>query len=291
MLDGPMLRLPTIAIGTASVAVLLSLIALVVVATRAPNRSEVGSGVGIVPFETSAAAADVAKLRDSVELVKEEAGAIGVRVIDEHLRAALGLQVADVIAGINGRAIKKELDVAEAIAGVRFVDATSIYIDVIRDGEPVVLRWKLDEPLRRSRASRDLPVPNTPSDPFATQLGGTSDPLVDQITKVDDFHYVVPRTVVDQVLANPMAMARGARILPALSLGKTEGFKLYAIRPTSVYAKLGFSNGDLVREINGFTLDGPDKLLEIYTKLRDATSLEIELTRRGRDETLRIEIR
>ena len=278
-------RLPTIAIGTASVAVLLSLIALVVVATRAPNHSE----VGMVPFETAAAAADVAKLRTSVELAKDEAGAIGVRVIDEQVRASLGLQVADVIAGINGRAIKKELDVAEALAGVRSTDATTIYVDVIRDGEPVVLRWRLDAPLRRSRATRD--VPSAPSDPFATQLGGTSDPIVDQITKVDDFHYVVPRTVVHQILPNPMAMARGARVVPAMSMGKTEGFKLYAIRPTSVYAKLGFSNGDLVREINGFTLDGPDKVLEIYTKLRDATSLEIALTRRGRDETLRIEIR
>ncbi len=265
----------------------LALTALVVV-TRSPNRSE----VGMVPFETAAAAADVAKLRDNVELVKEDAGAIGVRVTDERLRGALGLRVADVIAAINGRAIKKETDVAEAITGVRYLDATSIYIDVIREGEPVVLRWKLDETLRRgARADRDrLPDP-IPVDPFATQLGGTSDPSVDQIIKVDDFHYAIPRTVVDQILANPMAMARGARVVPAMSMGKTEGFKLYAIRPTSVYAKLGFSNGDLVREINGFALDSPDQMLEIYTKLRDATSLEIALTRRGRDETIRIEIR
>ena len=282
-------RLPTIAIGTASVAVLLSLIALVVVSTRAPNHSE---EVGIVPFETPTAAADVMRLRETVELAKDESGAIGVRVIDEQLRALLGLQIADVIAGINGTPIKRERDVAEALSGARLANAMSLYIDVIREGEPVVLRWKLDETLRQARASRDLPsAPSVPSDPFATQLGGTSDPIVDQITKVDDFHYVVPRTVVDQILANPMAMARGARIVPAMSMGKTEGFKLYAIRPTSVYAKLGFSNGDLVREINGFTLDGPDKMLEIYTKLRDATSLEIALTRRGRDASLRIEIR
>ncbi len=281
-----MARLPTIAIATASVAVLLSLTALVVVATRAPNRSE----IGMVPFETAVPAADVTKLRDNVELAKEDAGATGVRVTDERLRHALGLEVADVIAALNGRAIKKEADVAEAITGVRYLDATSIYVDVIREGEPVVLRWKLDESLRRSgRAERDQ-LPD-PVDPFATQLGGTSDPVVDQIVKVDEFHYTVPRTVVDQVLANPMAMARGARVVPAMSMGKTEGFKLYAIRPTSVYAKLGFSNGDLVREINGFSLDGPDKVLEIYTKLRDATSLEIALTRRGRDETIRIEIR
>lgn len=277
--------LPRLAMATAGVAMGFALTAFVVVVTRSPNRSE----VGMVPFETAATAADVTKLRDHVELVKEDAGAIGVRVTDERLRRALGLEVADVVSAINGRPMKQQTDVGEAVAGVRILDATSIYIDVIRDGEPVVLRWKLDEPLRRARADRD--APNAPVDPFATQLGGTSDPIVDQIIKVDDFHYAIPRTVVDQILANPMAMARGARAVPALSMGKTEGFKLYAIRPTSVYAKLGFSNGDLVRDINGFALDGPDKVLEIYSKLRDATSLEIALTRRGRDETLRIEIR
>ncbi len=287
MLDA-MSGLPRLAIATASVAMVFALTALVVVVTRSPNRSE----VGLIPFETPATAADVTKLRDHVEVVKEEAGTIGVRVTDERLRRALGLETADVIAAIDGRAIKKQTDVGEAVTGVRYLEATSIYIDVIREGEPVVLRWTLDETLRgAARAERDRVPDPTPVDPFATQLGGTSDPIVDQIIKVDDFHYAIPRTVVDQILANPMAMARGARVVPALSMGKTEGFKLYAIRPTSVFAKLGFSNGDLVREINGFALDGPDKMLEVYTKLRDATSLEIALTRRGRDETLRIEIR
>ncbi len=128
-------RLPTIAIGTASVAVLLSLIALVVVSTRAPNHSE---EVGIVPFETPTAAADVMRLRETVELAKDESGAIGVRVIDEQLRALLGLQIADVIAGINGTPIKRERDVAEALSGARLANAMSLYVDVIREGEPVV---------------------------------------------------------------------------------------------------------------------------------------------------------
>jgi type II secretory pathway component PulC len=282
--------MPIIAIATASTAVLLSLAALVVVSTRSPKTSDPG---GVVAFETSVTATDVSKLRTSgIEAVKEDGGIIGIRVADEQLRAALGLKVTDVIAGIAGRVIKKEADAFDAIGGIRYLDATTIYVDVIREGEPVVLRWKLDESLRGNRRS----ALDKPDDP---QLGGGStvdmlgaaDPITSQIRKLDDFHYEVKRDAVLQIMADPMAVARGARIVPAMSMGKTEGLKLYAIRPTSVYAKLGFSNGDLIREINGFALDGPDKVLEIYTKLRNATSLEIALTRRGRDETLQIDIR
>lgn len=283
-----MSRMPIIAISTASTAVLLSLAAVVVVSTRSPKTSDPGS---VVAFETSVTATDVSKLRTSgIEAVKEDGGIIGVRVADEQLRAALGLKVTDVIAGIAGRTIKKEADAFDAIGGIRYLDATTIYVDVIREGEPVVLRWKLDESLRGNRRSA-LDKPDDPQLGSTVDMLGAADPITSQIRKLDEFHYEVQRDAVLKIMADPMAVARGARIVPAMSMGKTEGLKLYAIRPASVYAKLGFSNGDLIREINGFALDGPDKVLEIYTKLRDATSLEIALTRRGRDETLQIDIR
>ncbi len=70
-----------------------------------------------------------------------------------------------------------------------------------------------------------------------------------------------------------MAVAKGARVVPAVKNGKPDGFKLYAIRPSSVYAKLGLQNGDTLQSINGFDLTSADKALEVYTKLREATSL------------------
>ena len=111
------------------------------------------------------------------------------------------------------------------------------------------------------------------------------------IKKVDDTHYTITRAVVDSVLANPMAVAKGARIVPAVKNGKPDGFKLYAIRPTSVYARLGLQNGDTLAKVNGFSLDSADKALEVYTKLREATSLSVELVRRGKPITLLYSIR
>jgi general secretion pathway protein C len=103
--------------------------------------------------------------------------------------------------------------------------------------------------------------------------------------------YEIDRALVDKILANPMGVAKGARVVPAVQNGKPAGFKLYAIRPSSVYAKLGLTNGDTLSSINGFELTSADKALEVYTKLREATSLEVEIQRRGKSMTLKYTIR
>jgi general secretion pathway protein C len=111
------------------------------------------------------------------------------------------------------------------------------------------------------------------------------------IKKIDDNTYEIDKALVDKVLANPMGVAKGARVVPAVQNGKPNGFKLYAIRPSSVYAKLGLTNGDTLSAINGMELTTADKALEVYTKLREATSLEVEIQRRGKPMTLKYSIR
>jgi len=111
------------------------------------------------------------------------------------------------------------------------------------------------------------------------------------IKKISDNNYEIDKSLVDKVLANPMGVAKGARVVPAVKNGQPDGFKLYAIRPSSVYAKLGLANGDTLQSINGFELTSADKALEVYTKLREATSLEVNVTRRGKPVTLKYSIR
>lgn len=111
------------------------------------------------------------------------------------------------------------------------------------------------------------------------------------IKKIDDNNYEIDKSLVEKILANPMGVAKGARVVPAVQNGKPNGFKLYAIRPSSVYAKIGLTNGDTLSAINGMELTTADKALEVYTKLREATSLEVEIQRRGKPMTLKYQIR
>jgi membrane-associated protease RseP (regulator of RpoE activity) len=63
------------------------------------------------------------------------------------------------------------------------------------------------------------------------------------------------------------------------------------IRPSSLYARLGLLNGDTLVSVNGFELTSADKALEIYTKLREASRIEIVVERKGVQLTLAYSIR
>jgi general secretion pathway protein C len=111
------------------------------------------------------------------------------------------------------------------------------------------------------------------------------------IRKIDDNNYEIDRKLIDQVLANPMGLGKQARIVPSVKDGKPDGFKLYAIRPNSAIAKLGLTNGDTLEAINNFQLTSVDKALEAYTKLKDSTTLELEVVRRGKQMNLKYVIK
>ncbi|MCX5741955.1 MAG: hypothetical protein NT062_05590 [Proteobacteria bacterium] len=111
------------------------------------------------------------------------------------------------------------------------------------------------------------------------------------VKKIDDNNYEIDKSLVEKILANPMAVAKGARVVPSMKNGKTDGFKLYAIRPNSVYGKIGLTNGDTLNAVNGVVLDSADKGLEVYTKFREATTLEVEITRRGKPFQIKYQIK
>ena len=93
--------------------------------------------------------------------------------------------------------------------------------------------------------------------------------------------YEVPRGEIDRTLSNLNEVAMQARIVPAFKDGVAQGFKVFSIRPDSIYSKIGVQNGDVIRRINGFEMNSPEKALEVYSKLKDSNRIDIELERNG----------
>jgi type II secretory pathway component PulC len=168
------------------------------------------------------------------------------------------------------------------------VDATGLVVTVKADS--IIVKLGPGMP----KTCPDLAAtPVKPTDPLAKRPDPDLDlrPSVDldhAITVVDATHRTIKRDAVDSILGNPMALAGGARVVPAMNGGNVVGFKLYAIRPNSLLARLGFQNGDTLVSINGFALTSAEKALEIYTKIREATFLEFEVQRAGK--TLRLDL-
>lgn len=271
-------RPAVIAIGFAIVALLTSVVAVIVVMRR---HAEPALAETPAPAERVIEAKQILKLkRDVVEKVEG-----GVRIKDEAMRTALGLEPGDVITAINGRLIEREFDVYDAVLGMSAMDASIVYVEVIRGKAPALVRWKLDGDLREARRDSVRPAP------LANPFTAPPDPLVDSIKRIDALHYTVPKSTVETILANPDTFSRQARIVPAIRTGQPDGFKLYAIRPGSLWSAIGLQNGDTIRAINGHDLSTPDKALKLYAMLKDATELQIQVRRRdGTEEIIAIAI-
>jgi general secretion pathway protein C len=101
------------------------------------------------------------------------------------------------------------------------------------------------------------------------------------IKAMNENEYEVPKAEIDKTLSNLNDVAMQARIVPAFQDGVAKGFKLFSIRPDSIYTKIGIQNGDVIRRINGFDLNSPEKALEVYSKLKEANRIDIEVERNG----------
>ena len=102
---------------------------------------------------------------------------------------------------------------------------------------------------------------------------------------------VVDRSLVEKLLSNTTMLATAARFVPSIKDGKPNGFKLYAIRPQSIFGRIGLQNGDTIKAINGSEMTTPDAALGLYTKLRNASHLSVQVERRGETVTLDYSIR
>lgn len=121
--------------------------------------------------------------------------------------------------------------------------------------------------------------------PAPVDAGG-QETTFDWIAPAGANQYRIDQAGFQRVMTSPMQYARDIRVVPAFSGGESEGFKVFSIRPGSLFSSLGLQNGDVLQKVNGYRLDSPERMLEIYQKLKSARSIEVELTRRGRPATL-----
>lgn len=127
-----------------------------------------------------------------------------------------------------------------------------------------------------------------PAQPAVAEAAPSSgDTELDQgIKQVSETKYSVRRSLVDKLLQNQSELIKQARVVPHEENGRVVGVKLYGIRKSSLFGKLGLQNGDMLRTINGFDMSSPDSALEAYTKLRSASNLSLAIVRRGNAVTM-----
>lgn len=102
--------------------------------------------------------------------------------------------------------------------------------------------------------------------------------------------FTVDKREVEDAVQNLDKLYTQIRAVPNFSGGKVSGMKVLSVKSGSIFAKLGLRRGDVLQKINGMELD-VRKGFEIFNKLKEESSIRLDLIRQGQPTTLEYEIR
>jgi general secretion pathway protein C len=111
------------------------------------------------------------------------------------------------------------------------------------------------------------------------------------IKRVSSYKYLIDEERVDSALANVNKLMTQIRVVPHFKKGGPQGYRVFAVKPHSLFAKLGLRNGDIVQSINGREILTPGDAYQAYQELRNTRNLDLQIVRSGVRRTLDYEIR
>ncbi|MFT5063125.1 MAG: general secretion pathway protein C [Gammaproteobacteria bacterium] len=94
----------------------------------------------------------------------------------------------------------------------------------------------------------------------------------------------------DQLLRDPTKASDFIRVRPVYSKGVLTGYRIYPGKNRQLFKQAGLRSGDLVKAINGQTLDDPQKGFQMLSSLSSAMSITIDLQRRGKAESVSVNL-
>ena len=106
------------------------------------------------------------------------------------------------------------------------------------------------------------------------------------VRQEDEFSFKVLRSEVDKYTSDLPSILKQARMIPNISSsGEVDGFKFISIKNDSIFTKLGFKPGDIIRGVNNEQVTSPTQAMEMYQALKASNQVTLQVTRNGRNET------
>ena len=98
------------------------------------------------------------------------------------------------------------------------------------------------------------------------------------------------RNRIDHVLNNINRLMNQAKVRPYFKDGKPNGLLLTHIRRNSLFTDLGLKSGDIVKGVNGKRIRSVEDAMDFYNNLKNSSSVQLEIERRGETKAISYEI-
>ena len=127
--------------------------------------------------------------------------------------------------------------------------------------------------------------------PSAAGPAGAPGAAATGVREVAANHWMIERSKIEAALANLPQLLTQARLIPNISGGQSDGFRVLSMQPGSFYTEIGLKEGDVLQRINGVDVKDPQNLLKAFEQLRNESSINVDLLRQSQSVTLAYEVR
>jgi general secretion pathway protein C len=94
------------------------------------------------------------------------------------------------------------------------------------------------------------------------------------------------REKIESAVNDLNTLMKQIRIRPHFKDGKPDGLTISGIRSKSIFSDMGLRNGDVITGVDGNMIESVDDALKLYESLQSATSVQVQLRRRGQLRTI-----
>jgi len=94
------------------------------------------------------------------------------------------------------------------------------------------------------------------------------------------------REKIESAVNDLNTLMKQIRIRPHFKDGNPDGLTISGIRSKSIFSDMGLRNGDVITGVDGNTIESVDDALKLYESLQSASSVQVQLKRRGQLRTI-----
>ncbi len=110
--------------------------------------------------------------------------------------------------------------------------------------------------------------------------------IIDFDISKEDTAFRMSRADVNKAISRIPRLMRDIKIIPHFAKGKPQGMRLSKVKEGSIFQKAGVKSGDVVKGVNGMTLNTPHQIFRAYRELKNQNSFQVEIVRDGEPAVL-----
>jgi type II secretory pathway component PulC len=117
-----------------------------------------------------------------------------------------------------------------------------------------------------------------------------ADPFAERIKKIDDHTFEVDRDLVRELVSGAAKPGK-MRMTPIIKQGEVAGVRLFGVTAGTPAFAIGMKNSDVISAIDGEPIKTAQQLLDLYAKLDQLNSVELQGTRAGKPLAIALRLR